>query len=208
MFKAKYYSKLENEYGDLRILDKILNPKISKQNNFVKNNNNNNNLIILEQIEGNYLYIDGDQRIYNECKDSKMILPIIQINRPNYKYISKKTNCVNGTFHTWNILGKQLECSICKILFENKNEEDKKEEKKDINNKYNKNILSKLSLKYCYKGDYHVFNEKNICIKCDMNSNNLKITNEKDMNSLINYGQSLNIYCSLLDKGFAESKSK
>jgi hypothetical protein len=204
MFVTKYYIKLENEYSDIKIINSILNPNIIKKNIIVKNNkNNNSDYILLENLNDNYIYIEDGYRLFNDCKYLKTYMPMIQINRPNYKNMSFITNCVDGQFHLWETSGQQLKCAKCQIIYSNKKEEENKKEENKLGIKYNKKILTKLSTKYCYKSDYHVFNEKNICYKCEMSSDNLKNIDEKDVKNLIesinkiklnNHNEQINIF--------------
>lgn len=100
----------------------------------------------------------------------------------DYFEISNITNCDEGTFHFWQVKGKDLVCTIC-----NKNASEiilNDELSQKIIENYKILILQKLAQKYCKSAEFHnyIYNAKtkcNVCLKCK--SSDVEKTNKEDL---------------------------
>ena len=170
IFITKFFIKLDTDFKDNTIIDRV---KIQKQNQDRKleltTRKNNITEIPGKQILGNM--VDYDDKYMHlsfikVCNNSLFIVPTRKNTRPVYNNLSSITNCEDGEFHKWKMIGKRLQCGNCSVFYD---EIKKDKNNETIKNNYKKKVLNKLANKYCKLGYYHEFNINNICTKCGVN---------------------------------------
>ena len=167
---TKFFLKLNTTFKNEELLNKIKSieeRKLITTDKKTKIVTTSIKSIILqnEYNEGNYLGISD----WISCKIPKYFIKMDLLKLEKYFEITNATNCIQGTFHHWQVKGNDLVCSICGV---NANEIDNSSvlSEKILNNDKIL-ILQKLAKKYCKSGEFHnyIYNTQtkcNICMKC------------------------------------------
>ncbi len=170
MIATKFFQRLNTTYKNEEILDKIkiIEDKRTAVDTKIKTVTNKSKPIKLLNY---YDPMDlTDISDWMKIKISKNFISKRANILTQYYNISNSTNCEKGTFHKWELKGKELVCVICGIS--NLKTSESEELSKAIIDNYNVIRLQKQAKKYCASGELHNYiinTEKqcNICVKCD-----------------------------------------
>lgn len=202
MFLTKFFIKLDSDYKDDVIINRLENQKDEfKRKTKLESKGVNINEIQKVEISGNMIDYDGkymDQTFIKLCKNTLFMVSSKKNTRPKLNKLSSITNCEDGKFHKWSVENKELKCSNCSILYSKAKQNQNKENNK-IEMNYKKSILGKIADKYCSVGSYHNYSENNICSKCGN-----KNCSDLPFNELVNINKNIK----KIKKNIFEKESK
>jgi hypothetical protein len=166
----KFFQKLSTTFQNETILERIKTIDEKKIVTTDKKNKVKKNIIEPIPLVGEYKYVDynGDYE-WVKCKLPKYIIKKRVTDLTRYYQISNVTNCPDGKFHSWQMKGDKLICSICGTDASVVNIEDNISAK--ILENYKILALRKLAKVYCKSGEFHnfIYNSNidcKICTKC------------------------------------------
>ena len=185
--------KIKNTYSDINALNIIKREsqakiKVDTDTKKISYIVKKDKIINLDNIEIYKPIVE----IYNPCQVATVKLDIIETKYFNYNP-DIYTNCVDGSFHQWNLKNEQLVCNLCNMLFD----EIKPNDGMHIDNfsrnaQLKSHYIKKLARMYCISGDLHEISD-DVCSRCKINISTYKYSqselsklekNLKDINNI------------------------
>jgi len=110
------------------------------------------------------------------CKAITSKLDIIETKNFNYN-ADIYTNCIDGSFHQWDLKNKKLVCNLCNMVFDDIiiDKSDKASHVENISRltQLKLQYIKKFTNTYCISGELHEI-DANVCSKCKINVSTYK----------------------------------
>ena len=162
--------KIKNTYIDINALNIIKvesqkKIKVDTETSKISYIMKKDKLISLDNIQQYKPIIE----IYKSCQAVTDKLNIAETTTFNYN-ADIYTNCIDGSFHQWDLINKQLVCTLCNMIFSENKKSDKESYVENISRiaQIKLHYIKKMASMYCISGDLHEINA-DICSKCNIN---------------------------------------